>query len=238
MIIDKNRQYEAIDFQKGVTVLIDKPLEWTSFDVVNKIRFALKRKLNVKKIKVGHAGTLDPLATGLLIVAIGKNTKLIDEYQNLDKVYTGSMKLGATTPSFDAEFEPDCTYPTEHITDELLEETRRSFIGEIEQIPPKYSAVKIDGVSAYKLARKGVDFEIKKRKVNIYKFDLKRKENDEVDFLVECQKGTYIRSLANDFGEKLNSGAYLSGLRRISIGQYSVDNAFLIDDFIKFIENI
>ena len=223
------------DFISGVTILVDKPLNWTSFDVVNKIRFALRKKLGVKKIKVGHAGTLDPLATGLLIIAIGKDTKLINTYQGMDKEYTGTMVLGATTQSFDSEFEPDNYFPTEHITQDLLEKIRKEFTGVIEQVPPKYSAVKIDGRSAYKLARKGIDFEIKKRQVKIFEFEFLKVDMPEIEFRVKCEKGTYIRSLVNDFGKALNSGAYLTSLRRIGIGDFNVEMAF---DLNALIENL
>ncbi len=237
MLLQDINEIKTADFLAGVTVLVDKPLEWTSFDVVNKIRYALKRKLGVKKIKVGHAGTLDPLATGLLIIAIGKDTKLINNYQDLDKTYEGTIKLGATTPSFDAEFEPDKFYPTEHITVELIEQTRKSFIGFIQQIPPKFSAVKVNGETAYRLARKGVEFEIKRRTVKIHQFDIVRKGNDELIFAVKCQKGTYIRTLADDFGKALNSGAYLTGLRRSAIGNFNISQALNLDDLITILNS-
>lgn len=233
MLIQDIEELKTADFLAGVTILVDKPLEWTSFDVVNKIRYALKRKLNVKKIKVGHAGTLDPLATGLLIIAIGKDTKLINNYQDLDKTYQGTMKLGATTPSFDAEFEPDKFYPTEHITPELIENTKKSFVGFIEQIPPKFSAVKVNGETAYRLARKGIDFKIKKRIVKIHSFNLKIVEDNTLAFVVECQKGTYIRTLADDFGKALDSGAYLTSLRRSAIGDFDVSQSLNLDILIE-----
>jgi len=233
MLIENFENLKDADFLAGVTLLIDKPLRWTSFDVVNKIRYTLKKKIGIKKIKVGHAGTLDPLATGLLIIAIGKDTKLINNYQDLDKEYSGSMTLGATTESFDAEFEPSRFYDVDHITKELIESTRKSFIGYIEQVPPKFSALKIKGESAYKLARKGVSFEIKKRVVHIHKFDVQLVDERLVDFEVKCQKGTYIRSLADDFGKALDSGAYLSALRREAIGEFKVSNAFVLDELIQ-----
>ena len=232
LLTDINDIREA-DFLAGITILVDKPREWTSFDVVNKIRYTLKRKLGVKKIKVGHAGTLDPLATGLLIIAIGKDTKLISTYQDLDKNYTGKIKLGATTPSFDAEFEPDKFYPIDHITPELIEATRKSFLGYIEQIPPKYSAVKVNGETAYRLARKGVDFVIKKRKVKIHNFDIEIESEDEVAFDIKCQKGTYIRTIADDFGKALDSGAYLMSLRRIAIGEYNISDSLDLEELIS-----
>jgi len=233
MLIKDIDKIKSADFLAGVTILVDKPLEWTSFDVVNKIRYAIKRKLGIKKIKVGHAGTLDPLATGLLIIAIGKDTKLINNYQDLDKTYEGTMKLGATTPSFDAEFEPDKFYPTEHITAELIDNTKKSFIGFIEQVPPKFSAVKVNGETAYRLARKGVEFKIKKRIVKIHSFDLKLLEDKSLEFVVECQKGTYIRTLADDFGKALDSGAFLTSLRRNAIGDFSVADSFNLEMLIE-----
>jgi tRNA pseudouridine55 synthase len=233
MLIDNFRDLANADFLNGVTILVDKPLDWTSFDVVNKIRYSLRKRLGVKKIKVGHAGTLDPLATGLLIISIGKDTKLINTYQDLDKEYTGSMILGATTQSYDSEFEPDNYYPVQHIDKELLQNARKKFTGIIEQIPPKYSAVKIKGKAAYKLARKGVDFEIKKRQVEIYEFEILKIEMPEIDFRIKCQKGTYIRSLVNDFGKELDSGAYLSSLRRTGIGEFDIDSAFTLNELIE-----
>ena len=233
MLIQDIDKIKKADFLAGVTILVDKPLEWTSFDVVNKIRYALKRKLNVKKIKVGHAGTLDPLATGLLIIAIGKDTKLINNYQDLDKKYEGTMKLGATTPSFDAEFEPDKFYSTEHITPELIEKTKKSFVGFIEQVPPKFSAVKVKGETAYRLARKGIEFKIKKRIVKIHSFDMKLAKDNTLEFVVECQKGTYIRTLADDFGKALDSGAYLTSLRRSAIGDFNVSIALNLENLIE-----
>ncbi len=236
MIIHKLDKISDVDFFEGATVLVNKPLKWTSFDVVNKLRYAIKRKLGVKKIKVGHAGTLDPLATGLLIIAIGRDTKKINNYQNMDKVYTGKLVIGATTKSFDAEFEPENFIDTDHVTSEMIEETRKSFVGLIEQIPPKFSAVKIEGETAYRLARKWVDFVIKKRQVNIYEFDISKFEENEIDFKVVCQKGTYIRSLANDFGVKLGTGAYLAGLRRERIGEYDISDSFELEDLVKILD--
>lgn len=236
MILYNLDKLSDADFLAGVTILVNKPLEWTSFDVVNKLRYALKRRLGVKKLKVGHAGTLDPLATGLLIIAIGRDTKLITNYQNLDKVYTGKMVIGATTKSFDAEFEPEIFLNINHITIEKIEETRKTFVGLIEQIPPKFSAVKVEGETAYRLARKGVDFVIKKRMVNIYEFTITKFDKNEVDFKVKCQKGTYIRSLVNDFGIKLGTGAYLTGLRRERIGEYKINDSFELEDLIEILE--
>jgi tRNA pseudouridine55 synthase len=233
MIVDSKNSLFSADFQAGVTLLVDKPLHWTSFDVVNKIRFALRKRLDVKKIRVGHAGTLDPLATGLLIIAIGRDTKRIDEYQGLSKCYSGTMRLGATTPSYDAEFEPDALYDTGHITPSLLEKTRQQFIGKIEQFPPAYSAVKIEGKRAYQLARKGETPELRSREVEIYDFTLENTDFPLLSFDVHCSKGTYIRSLVYDFGKALSSGAYLTRLRRTAIGDYRVENAFSIEDVVS-----
>jgi tRNA pseudouridine55 synthase len=224
------------DYKTGTLLLVDKPKEWTSFDVVNKLRSSIRRKLGVKKIKVGHAGTLDPMATGLLIICTGKWTKRLQDYQNQPKVYTGTLKLGATTPSYDAEMDEDVNYPTDHITAEQLEQTRHQFIGHIEQVPPIFSAIKVDGQPLYKKARKGQKVEIKSRPVHIERFDLTRLYLPYVDFSVHCSKGTYIRSLAHDFGKALNSGAYLSGLRRTMIGQFHVDDAWNLEQLVEHIE--
>lgn len=225
-----------MNFIQGEALLVNKPLEWTSFDVVNKLRYALKRKTNNKNYKVGHAGTLDPLASGLLIICCGKMTKRIDEFTGMDKEYTGTITLGATTPCFDKELPPDAFYPTEHITEELLYETAKQFVGVIQQYPPIYSAVKVDGQKGYLAARKGKDIELKAREVTIVAFELTRIAMPEVDFRVVCSKGTYIRSLANDFGKALNSGAYLSALCRTQIGEYKLSNALSIENTIKHIE--
>ena len=200
-------------------ILVDKPHGWTSFQAVKKVKYGINAK------KIGHAGTLDPLATGLLILCTGKMTKQIEGIQAQSKEYTGTFVLGATTPSVDLETEIDQTYPIEHITLDKIEECRQSFIGEIIQVPPLFSAVKIKGKRAYDIARKGGQAEIKSRVVHIYDFKITRIELPEVDFLVSCSKGTYIRSLARDFGEKLNSGAYLTNLRRTAIGDYRVEDA-------------
>lgn len=223
----------AEDFKNGQVILIDKPLNWTSFQVVNKLRWHIKKRFSIKKIKVGHAGTLDPLATGLLIICAGKETKNINEYQGLIKEYTGTITLGATTPSYDLETEVDETYPTDHITSALIKETTKQFIGEIDQKPPIFSAIKKDGKRLYELARKGETTEIKSRKVTISEFEIKKIDFPKVDFRVVCTKGTYIRSLANDFGKALNSGGHLSALRRTKIGEYSVENAHNIESFIE-----
>ncbi|WP_298878448.1 tRNA pseudouridine(55) synthase TruB [uncultured Polaribacter sp.] len=221
------------DFKNGQVLLIDKPLTWTSFQVVNKLRWEIRQRFNIKKIKVGHAGTLDPLATGLLIICTGKQTKEINVYQGQIKEYTGTFTLGATTPSYDLETEVDKTYPTEHITKELLNETTKQFIGDIQQKPPIFSAIKKDGKRLYELARKGETTEIKSRTVTISEFEITNVNLPEVEFRVVCSKGTYIRSLAYDFGLALNSGAHLSVLRRTKIGKFSVNNAVSVDGFIN-----
>ena len=221
------------EFQAGQVLLIDKPYTWTSFDVVNKLRYAFKPH----KIKVGHAGTLDPLATGLLVICVGKKTKEIDHYQAQIKEYTGKIRVGSTTPSFDLETEPDAEYPTGHITPEMLEEARKSFLGTISQVPPVYSAIKVDGKRAYESARKGKDLELKSREVQIEAFELDPSAFPEVGFRVVCSKGTYIRSLARDFGTTLNSGAHLSALRRERIGEFHVSAALSVDDAVNLIKS-
>ncbi len=213
------------ELRKGQVLLLDKPLHWTSFDIVNKLRYAILKKHNLKKFKVGHAGTLDPLATGLLIVCVGKATKTINQFQNLDKEYTGTFYLGATTPSYDAETEIDQTYPTGHITPELVLKTAANFIGKQEQIPPIFSAIKKNGKKLYEHARKGETVEIKSRNIEIKAFEILSVNLPEVHFRVKVSKGTYIRSLAYDFGKALQSGAYLSALRRTKIGTFDVTNA-------------
>jgi len=219
-------------------LLVDKPLMWTSFDVVNKIRFRLKHLLGVKKIKVGHAGTLDPRATGLLIICTGKATKKIDTYQAQVKKYTGTFHIGATTPSFDKETEIDQTFPTDHITADLIEKARKQFVGKLEQYPPMYSAIKVDGVPLYKKARKGIKVEVKARPVEIFDFQLTRVELPEIDFEVTSSKGTYIRSLAYDFGKALQSGAYLTALCRTAIGAYQLEDAWNLETLIEGLENL
>lgn len=211
--------------QEGHVFLIDKPLDWTSFDVVNKIRWNIRKAYNLKKIKVGHAGTLDPKATGLLLVCTGKWTKRIDEFQAQEKTYTGTIKLGVTTPTYDLESEEDQTFPTEHITEEIIHEATKQFIGEIEQFPPMHSALKVDGKRLYELAREGQEIERKARKITIHDFKIKTINLPFVDFEVNCSKGTYIRSLAFDFGKAINSGGYLTALRRTKIGEFDVINA-------------
>jgi tRNA pseudouridine55 synthase len=224
------------DYKNGQVLLIDKPLTWTSFQVVNKLRWEIRQRFNIKKIKVGHAGTLDPLATGLLIICTGKQTKEIHIYQGQIKEYTGTITLGATTPSYDLETEINQTFSTEHITEDLLKETTKQFIGDIQQKPPIFSAIKKDGKRLYELARKGETTEINARTVTVSKFEITNINLLEVDFKVVCSKGTYIRSLAFDFGNALKSGAHLSALRRTKIGDFSVDKASSVDDFIKNLE--
>lgn len=219
------------DFLEGKIVLIDKPLHWSSFQAVNKIKWSLKKHMGLKKIKVGHAGTLDPLATGLLIVCTGKFTKRIPELQGMEKEYTGTFYIGATTPSYDLETEVNATFPTEHITNELIQETLKQFIGEIDQKPPIFSAIKKDGKRLYEHARKGEEVEIAARKTTIHEFELTRIALPEIDFRVVCSKGTYIRSLAHDFGQALNSGAHLTALRRTKIGEFPVVGAITPEAF-------
>ncbi|WP_165731775.1 tRNA pseudouridine(55) synthase TruB [Polaribacter sp. 20A6] len=226
----------AEEYKNGQVLLIDKPLNWTSFQVVNKLRWEIRQRFNIKKIKVGHAGTLDPLATGLLIICTGKQTKEIHVYQGQEKEYTGTFTIGATTPSYDLETEIDKTYSTDHITEELLHETTKQFIGDIEQKPPIFSAIKKDGKRLYELARKGETTEIKARTVSITEFEITKINLPEVEFRVVCSKGTYIRSLAYDFGLALNSGAHLSALRRTKIGDFSVVNGVSVEQFIEDIQ--
>jgi tRNA pseudouridine55 synthase len=214
------------EFISGKVLLIDKPLTWSSFQAVNKLKYVLKKQLDLpKKFKIGHAGTLDPLATGLLIICTGKFTKKITEIQAQEKEYTGTFFMGATTPSYDLETEIDQTFSVGHITPELIQQTTQQFIGEIDQKPPVFSAIKKDGKRLYEHARAGEKVEIASRKTTIYEFEITRISLPEVDFRVKCSKGTYIRSLAYDFGIALESGAHLTALRRTKIGDYSVEEA-------------
>ena len=214
------------DYLNGQVLLIDKPLKWSSFQAVNKLKYLLINKLGLpKKFKIGHAGTLDPLATGLLIVCTGKFTKNISEIQGQAKEYTGTFYIGATTPSYDLETQIDATFPTNHITDELIHETVKQFLGEIDQKPPVFSAIKKDGIRLYEHARAGVEVEIASRKTVIHEFEITKIALPEINFRVVCSKGTYIRSLAYDFGLALKSGAHLTVLRRTKIGNYDVKNA-------------
>lgn len=246
---------QTFDFRTGEVILINKPLTWTSFQVVNKMKYLIRsyevksQKLKVvetscsqlttnnqqqitsNKIKIGHAGTLDPLATGLLIVCTGKQTKNIESYQAQEKEYTGTFHIGATTPCYDREKEIDAHYPTEHITNELIYETTKQFIGKIQQVPPLFSAIKIEGKRAYDIARAGGTAEIKPKEITITEFEIIRVALPEVDFRVVCSKGTYIRSLARDFGLALNSGAHLTALCRTRIGQYNLKDAISLESF-------
>lgn len=221
----------AFSFAEGELLLVDKPLTWTSFDVVGKLRNTMKPL----KLKVGHAGTLDPLATGLLIICTGKLTKKIDSFQAEDKEYTGTITLGATTPSFDLETEIDSTYDISTLTEELIQKTARSFIGELDQVPPAHSAIKINGERVYEKARRGEEVELKTRKVTIHAFDIVKIELPMVYFRIKCTKGTYIRSMAHDFGKALNNGGYLSSLRRTMSGDFHVDKAWNLDELITTI---
>ncbi len=223
-------------FRTGQLLLVDKPLTWTSFDVVNKLRYAITRK--VGKLKVGHAGTLDPLATGLLIIATGKFTKQLNQLQGLGKTYTGTLKLGASTPSYDAETEEDHHYPIDHISKELVLEKMKGFLGEQEQYPPVYSAIKVKGVPMYVKARKGQAVEVKSRQVSIEEFSFTDMSGDEVSFRVKCSKGTYIRSLIHDLGKGLDSGAYLTSLCRTEIGEYKLENAWKLGNLLQVINSL
>tara|TARA_B100000941_G_scaffold281623_1_gene249269 strand:- start:491 stop:1162 length:672 start_codon:yes stop_codon:yes gene_type:complete len=218
---------------KGELILIDKDINWTSFDVVSKIRNFIKKKFNLKKIKVGHAGTLDPLATGLLIICYGKMTKEIDRFIGLDKSYSGKMIIGSSTPSYDLETKPNVFYQTDHINEKLIYDKADEFTGEIMQKPPIFSAVKKNGVRSYKLARKGEQVNLQERKITIRDFKITEINFPELSFEVNCSKGTYIRSLINDFGKALKSGAHLTELRRTKIGEFSVNDSLKIMDFIK-----
>ncbi|MDT0620145.1 tRNA pseudouridine(55) synthase TruB [Croceitalea vernalis] len=213
------------DFLNGQTLLIDKPLGWSSFQAVNALKWAIRKKFHLKKIKIGHAGTLDPLATGLLIICTGKFTKQIPELQGQIKEYTGTFTLGGTTPSYDLETEVNQEFSIDHLTSDIIHKTTSKFIGEIDQKPPIFSALKKDGKRLYEFARKGVEVEIKKRKVTISEFEITAIDLPKVRFRVVCSKGTYIRSLANDFGKALNSGAHLSELKRTKIGDFDVNKA-------------
>ncbi len=226
------------DYRSGELLLINKPYTWSSFQAVNKLKHALKKHPSLLlddklvHLKIGHAGTLDPLATGLLIICTGKKTKEISSFQDLPKEYTGTFFIGATTPCYDKEKEVDATYPTEHITEELILETAKSFIGKQEQVPPMFSAVKVDGKRLYKLARIGEEIELKARPIEILEFEITRCELPLVDFRIACTKGTYIRSIARDFGLALNSGAYLDTLCRTKIGHFSIEDAKTPEEFI------
>lgn len=227
----------AVDeYLEGQVLLIDKPLNWTSFQAVNKLKYALINQVGLpKKFKIGHAGTLDPLATGLLLICTGKFTKAISELQRQPKEYTGTFFIGATTPSYDLETEIDFAFPTNHINNELIRETVQQFLGEIDQKPPIFSAIKKDGVRLYEHARAGETVEIASRKTTIYEFEITRIELPEIDFRIKCSKGTYIRSIAFDFGKALQSGAHLTALRRTKIGEHHVDNAVNVEEFVAIL---
>lgn len=220
-------QFELPDIDinpEGDVLLVDKPYRCTSFDVVGKVRQYIKRKYQ-QKVKVGHAGTLDPLASGLLIICVGKFTKQIDNYQAQEKEYTGTLRLGATTPSFDLEKPVDAEYPYEHVTAEMVEEVRKKFLGDIEQVPPQFSAIRMGGRRAYEMAREGEEAPIQPRQISIPVFEITRFDLPDIDFRIVCSKGTYIRSIARDFGVELDSGAHLTALRRTRIGEFRVEDA-------------
>lgn len=226
-------QSSADEYIQGKVILFDKDVDWTSFDVVNKLRFSLKNELGIKKIKVGHAGTLDPLATGLVILCTGKATKRIESFMGLEKEYVAKITLGGTTPSFDLETDIDQEFPYNHISSQLLEDALKSFTGEFEQAPPIYSAKQIDGKRAYTLARRGEEVILKKNLVSVHEIEILQFDLPEIVLRIRCSKGTYIRSFAHDLGKKLNSGAHLSALRRTKIGEYHVKDAENITDFVK-----
>ena len=225
-----------MDFQEGEIVYLNKPLKWTSFDLVNTFRYKLSRKLHVKKIKVGHAGTLDPLATGVLIICTGKATKRIDEFQYQTKEYIAGLKLGETTPSFDLEKEVDATYPTEHITREDVERVLQSFVGTIQQVPPVFSACKVAGKRAYEMARNGEEVELKSKTLVIDEIELLEYNMPIIKIRVVCSKGTYIRALARDIGVALQSGAHLISLQRTRIGDITLDQCLSADDIDVFLD--
>ncbi len=231
MITNQTKNLKELDYLSGQVILIDKPVNWTSFDVVAKIRSLIKIK------KVGHAGTLDPLATGLLIICTGKTTKEISDYQNLKKTYTGKITLGKISPSMDLATEISEKQLPENLTEETILSVRNKFLGKIEQVPPMYSAIKKNGKALYKLARKGKEIEREPREVEIYSFDLTKIDLPDIQFEISCSKGTYVRVIANDFGEELGCGGVLSSLRRTGIGEYKVDDAYTIDEFSSMFNN-
>ena len=222
-----------IDFQSGAIICFDKPLDWTSFDVINKVRWMICKKIKVKKLKVGHTGTLDPKATGLVIVCTGKATKTIETLQLEEKEYIATLKLGATTPSFDLETEEDNNFPTQHISFEMVEQKLKEFIGEIDQVPPVFSAIKVNGKRAFDFARGGKELELHARKIEIKEIEVLKFESPQLIIRITCGKGTYIRSLARDLGESLGCGAYLTGLRRTRIGSNIIENGWSIENFEK-----
>ena len=229
----ENQSLMGVDFKEGYIAIIDKPLEWTSTDVVRKIKYALQHRLGYKKIKIGHAGTLDPLATGVLIVCIGKATKMVNDLQAEEKEYIADIELGATTPSYDLEHQIDKRYPTEHITREMIEQALRDLTGERLQAPPIYSAKKVEGVRAYEFARAGEEVELKKALINIYEMEILSLEMPHLKVRVRCSKGTYIRSLAHEIGQALDSGAHLTGLRRTRSGGFTAENGWKLENFME-----
>jgi tRNA pseudouridine55 synthase len=229
----ENQSLVGVDFKEGYIAIIDKPLEWTSTDVVRKIKYALQHRLGYKKIKIGHAGTLDPLATGVLIVCIGKATKMVNDLQAEEKEYIADIELGATTPSYDLEHPIDKRYPTEHITREMIEQALRDLTGERLQAPPIYSAKKVEGVRAYEFARAGEEVELKKALINIYEMEILSLEMPHLKVRVRCSKGTYIRSLAHEIGQALDSGAHLTGLRRTRSGGFTAENGWKLENFME-----
>jgi len=226
------------NYKVGEILLVDKPLTWSSFQVVNKLRWKIKNTIGIKNIKVGHAGTLDPLATGLLILCTGKKTKTIDSFMGLEKSYSGTITVGATRPSYDMESEIDATFPTEHITEELIKLTAAKMIGNYDQMPPIFSAKKVNGKRAYAYARAGEEVVLQPKRINISKFDITKIDGLNIDFIINCSKGTYIRSIAHDFGQLIESGAHLSGLRRERIGDYDVKDAMSVDQWLEEIESV
>lgn len=225
------------EFSKGSTIIVDKPLRWTSFDVVNKLRWHLKQRLGVKKIKVGHAGTLDPLASGVLVLCIGKHTKQINDLMVGTKTYTGKILLGKTTPSYDLESQYNEEFSVDHINDELIEEVRQTFIGEQDQVPPIFSAKQVDGKRAYDLARAGIELELKPNKVTIFDVSFDTSNFPVIGFELSCSKGTYIRSFAHDFGQKMNSGATLIELRRTKSGEQRIEDSKTVEEWIEIIRD-
>ncbi len=232
-IILISKSIRRFDFQKGEVLVFDKPLDWTSFDLVQKIRNNICRKMKIRKLKVGHAGTLDPKATGVMVLCTGKATSKIQSIQAEEKEYVATLKLGATTPTFDRESEEENYFKTSHITEELLKSTLHQFIGTIKQVPPVFSAIKIEGKRAYELARKGVPVELKAKVLEIKEIELLEYSQSEVKLRIVCGKGTYIRALARDIGEALQSGAYLTGLRRTRVGNFNVDDALDVTEFLN-----
>lgn len=228
---------KVYDYKGGEILLVNKPLEWTSFDAVNKLRYTIKHRIKVKKIKVGHAGTLDPLADGLLIICTGKKTKSIESLMGLEKTYSGIIRLGGTTPSYDLETEIDQSYPVDHINEDLIRETAQNMEGEQDQYPPIFSAKKVQGKKAYDFARKGEEVELKPKRITIRKFEVTKIDGLDVHFLISCSKGTYIRSIAHDFGKALQSGAHLAALRREAIGDFKLSDAKTVEDWLEEIRH-